>query len=433
MRLVTLLPAAALALHLAGCDPSPRRLERYGPTASAVASAASLAACGWGEWTTYGQNPARTSASPGCCRGPLKLLWSFRPPPKEPRQGQAQTLAVTHDSIYVTGTLGESPAVYRLGVDGKLDWTFDSRADIYRGHWPTVALGSVLVNDDGIYLLDPHTGKKKFDRWFDSWGQTLSDGKRFYWVSAWHVEGPRVLVGALDPTGQPQWSRNERGGVTREDAMDVIGGLALGGDTLFQTADFHFTNQAGVWAFDRKDGAPRWSQAVFPKSAPSTAAGKLFHAEGTKAGAATALVARRATDGAVAWTVPVDGTDGAAPVVADGLVVTLDAAGTVTARDIESGKAVWSSQGKPLPTARPDGALWVTSIAAAVGSGTLVAVDGRELVLRGLRDGKESWRGTVGNGGARLTNVVVAGGRVYVVADGVVNAVGCGGLGRAPP
>src|SRR6185503_6308274 len=121
----------------------------------------------------------------------------------------------------------------------------------------------------------------------------------FYWVNSWHVEGPRALAGALDPLGEPVWSRNEWGGAVREDVMDVIGGLALIGDTLVQTADFHFINQSGTYAFDRASGTPRWQAAGFPKGHPSGAGKLVFHAEGERTGGATRLVARSLVDGTV--------------------------------------------------------------------------------------------------------------------------------------
>jgi len=60
------------------------------------------------------------------------------------------------------------------------------------------------------------------------------------------------------------------------------------------------------------------------------------------------------------------------------------------------------------------------ALAAATGSGTLVVVSGSDLHVLALADGRETWTGPAAPHARRVEGPVIAGGALYVVADGVV-------------
>src|SRR5262249_24073488 len=140
-------------------------------------------------WPMYAHDARRTSASSSCCRAPLELAWRFDPPDKPPRKARLFHAVVASDAIFVSGAIGHSPAVVALALDGSKKWAFDSRVDITHAEWPAYALDRVILNDDGLYILDPRTGEQEVDRGLDAWGQVLSDGKVLFAVNTWYVAG----------------------------------------------------------------------------------------------------------------------------------------------------------------------------------------------------------------------------------------------------
>jgi outer membrane protein assembly factor BamB len=340
------------------------------------------------------------------------------PRPIGPRESRVSHVIASADAVFATGVAGDSPAVWRLDPHGKQQWVFDSRVDIHRGHWATWALGSVLLNDDGLYLLDLETGRNKFDRGLDSWGQSLSDGQRFFMVNTWHVAGPRLFVGAFDAEGKALWRKFERGQHVG-DIMEDVGGLALDQGLVFYAADYKFQPSSLVAALDPDSGEVRWSKNTFPISALSVANGHLFHVETSGRARPRALVARSVTDGEVVWSAPVQGTPTMAPVIAHDTVI-IDTDEGLDAYRMLDGRRVWRNQHGPVrnPFIPPCS----THLLAAMGSQTLLLVDDRRLRVLRLASGEQLWSGEV-PGVLRMHSPVLVGTRLYVAAAGALVAL----------
>lgn len=417
---IRLAAAGWLALAAAGC-----RCEREPPPTPAAAPAPpEPPRCPSDDWTTYAHDARRTATSRGCCSGQLERAWTFRPETGgDGRKPVAEHVVVGPDAIYVTAQLGQSPALYKLDPFGNELWRFDSRVDIYRAEWPTLAHGVVFQNDDGLYPLDDATGKLVQRLGLDSWGQTLADSERFYAVNRWHIEGFPVFVGALDQRGSALWKRNTAG-IRREDVRDVIGGIALDNGTLFFAARYLYTRvlESGVYAFDPATGEQRWSQPTEPRTQISAGNGAVYLVE--KGDTTSELRARAQETGSVLWSVPLRVRRRAAPVLADGKVIVVTASGELVAVDASTGKRAWTQKlgKKPVPPRRPP--RWSTTIAAAAGSQTLVVTEDDAVSVHSLKDGSEKWRGSVA-GARHLHSPVIGGGRVYVSADGAIHALGC--------
>ncbi|HEY5243748.1 MAG TPA: hypothetical protein VIJ22_19845, partial [Polyangiaceae bacterium] len=76
-------------------------------------------------WTTYAHDPARTSASSGCLFAPLRAGWSFSPRWVKGTPSHATRAVVAGDAVYVSGGIGPTPTVWRLGVGtGDIRWTY---------------------------------------------------------------------------------------------------------------------------------------------------------------------------------------------------------------------------------------------------------------------------------------------------------------------
>lgn len=410
--------AVAVVSCRSGCEQDGHKPA--GPCAAD--SACSRRACDIGDWTTYGRDAQRTSASPGCCVGPLRELWRFSPEPREGRKARAFHAIALGDAVYVSGVIGESPAVFRLHLDGTLAWVFDSRVDISHAHWPTFGLGEVMLNDDGVYLLDPRTGAKLFDRGLDSWGQTLTDASRIYLVNTYYVEGPRLSVGGYDPQGHQLWQQNVVGQKQREELRDLVGGLALDRRILFQAAEYRYKQSAGVFAFEAATGTPKWSVETRPAGALSAAHRRVYLIERPAKDNAVLLVARSQEDGAVAWGTPVQGIDPAAPVVLADRVVTFSHEDGVAAWDAANGKSLWR---RAIGATRADSVGNATHIAAATGSKTLIVAGGSRLAILSSEDGTDLWHASETTD-AGFHSPILANGRVYVVSESGVRALQCG-------
>lgn len=312
---------------------------------------------------------------------------------------------------------GNSPTAHRLSAAGALVWTYDTRADIQRAHWPALAHGSLVVNDDGFYLLAPDTGKNRFDRGLDTWGQVLADESRWYLTNTWHVEGPGVYVGAFDPEGKHLWKQNKYGSV-KEDVMDDVGAIALDGGRLFQAANYKFAAHSGVFAFDAATGERRWGVATLPVSDLSAGHGKLFLLEKEARGKDASLVARAQDTGRVAWETAAPGARAAAPVLAAGLVLIDRGASGVFAHRAATGELAWSAA---VPGKRSDKVPCATTLLVAYGSGTVVVTSGDAVTLLSLADGR-----VLDGGAGALADVhspVLVGRRLYVITGASLAAL----------
>lgn len=398
---------------MAGCHD---KQKHDGPTlAASVAAPRSTSQCAADAWPTYGHDPGRTGATKACCKGPLRLLWRFAPP----SSGVATHAIATKDAVYVAAQVGNSPAVYRVSLDGNLAWIFNSHADVTRARWPSAALGRIVLNDDGFFWLMPRSGKRVGPHRLDTWGQTLSDGKRLYAVNELHLDGPGVFIGAFDRSVKPLWKANKY--IKKHGRLDILGAMALDGGRLYQVSLFKGAVLSGLFAFDPASGKRRWAQRAYPDSAVSAAHDRIYLVE-MDALSKRSFVARDGKDGAVLWSRSVDDTDHQAPVVAGDRVLGYGPKSGIVARDAKSGKTLWTA-GLLVPGKDRPG--YSTALAAALGSRTLVAASGPDLAVLSLDTGHVQWKGHVASLLGDLHSPIIAGGRVYVVSHGILLALSC--------
>jgi outer membrane protein assembly factor BamB len=373
--------------------------------------------CGTSAWSTYAHDAARTSASDGCIDGPLRVAWTFAPKPIATRRASVEHAVVDTSGVYVKALSGPAPVLHALDDRGEERWTFDSHADVVRATWPTIAPHTVLVNDDGVYAIDIETGKNRGTE-IDIWGDSLTDGTRFLVTNTWQEDGLGLFVGSYDLSGAPLWKQNKMYGA-RGIAVPNVGGLALDGGALFHAANYGFPYRSSIDAYDPATGDRRWHVATVPQSAPSAGDGQIFVIERWGGGAGERardrLVARAQTDGAVAWSREVEGARGPAPLLAGALVV-VHARSGVYAFDRATGTPAWSV---PLVRGAPPDS-WSTTIAAAMGSQTLVVLTGDALHVLALSDGAPVWTGSPKPGARSLDSPAIFAESLFVVADGTL-------------
>ena len=374
--------------------------------------------CGTEGWTTYGHDAARTSASGACVRAPLARGWRFAPQgARGGREAVAAHAVVDGDAVFVEGTLGDSPSLWRLdGSTGEPRWAFDSRADIPHLMWPTLAPRTVAMVDDGLFLVDPETGKNR-GRALDAWGESLTDGAQLFVMNTWQADGNPPYVGAFDLDGRPLWKRDRMRHARGYRPPDV-GGVAMADGVLV-----HASNQAQrgahVAAFDATTSQKRWSLETTPESAPSIADGHVLEVERWLAAKVDRLVARSLATGDVVWSRELPRARGQAPVVAGALAIVHTDQG-VLAFERATGEAAWSA---PIPRTTP-GTQGVTTLAAALGSGTLVVCAGGRVHLLRLADGGVAWSGEPSPGAKSVDSPAIAGNALYVTVDGAVVRMG---------
>jgi hypothetical protein len=264
------------------------------------------------------------------------------------------------------------------------------------------------------------------DTGVDWWGQTAPDPARLYVVNAAHIDGPGIFVGAVDAMLQPVWQQNHYG-ECRIDAADVIGGIAIDGGNVFYAANYHTGTgvhlpfASGVYAFDGAAGTMRWTHATTPSSTVSVGDGHVYLVEN-----GDTLVARNQSAGAVAWMATVSGAGSQAPVLAAGRVIVAASAGVI-AFDAQTGSPAWTAAmiaATEAPstisfTGGCDGLVAVggpvlTSMAAALGSNSLVVTARDGIHVLSLADGTDRWHGAIAGSMGSLHDPVPIGNVVYV-------------------
>ena len=133
------------------------------------------------DWTTYGHDVRRTSASLGSVTGPLSLSWSYVP---QGTSGHALSSVVsaigTVDGIFVRTSLaahfgyGVSPAMDRVSPTGQHVWTFNVGSDADFGDWASLMGNRVIINSDGTRFVDQTSGLSVHSNGVDTWGEILT-------------------------------------------------------------------------------------------------------------------------------------------------------------------------------------------------------------------------------------------------------------------
>jgi outer membrane protein assembly factor BamB len=426
LRITPWLPALALVASSASChrdardqvgpdDPLAAAAMKTQPFVSPVDPApAPRPRCVNDAWTTYGHDAARTSASGGCLAPPLRSGWSFRPGLVKGAPSHASRAVVTADAVYISGIIGPTPSVWRLDPSsGAVTWTYLTLAEATREGWPTVAGSTVALIDDGVYVVDTVTGKGHRGE-LDAWGESLIAGDRLYAENDRYWDGYGLYVSAFDLDARLLWRRDYQALVRFFTAPDV-GGLAMDAGKLVHAAEHGPLKTTGLSAFDPASSERVWRAEVWPQSSPSIADGRVYDVERWKGESKDRLVARRLEDGAVVWSREQAGARGPAPVLAAGLVV-VHARDAVVAFDRATGAPAWSA---PVPRTA-EAVQAATTIAAATGSGTLVALSGGSIHLLDLATGSESWSTEAAPHARRAEGPVIAGGSLFVTVDSAV-------------
>ena len=410
--------------------------------------------CGTGGWITYGHDGARTFASDACIKGPLTRTWTYAPAPPSGRTLDAvQHALATVDGVYLQWAASDgmyigTTAADRVSLAGMRVWTFDSGSDANMGNWaslttPIVVEGgtqqSLFVQDDGVYVLDVGTGKKRATTGVDWWGQTIPDAKGGAWlVDTSKSDGPGLFVAELDAGAKTIWQQNKQGDMCGQSLADQMGGLALDGGVLFYASlmttggTTQPTFKSGLYAFDAATGTPKWNVPSTPASVISAGNGLVYGIE------ADAVVARSQKDGSVKWSKPLAGAGAQAPVLAGGMVIAAGASG-VSSFDGVSGAPVWSAsltgaaamgwQGtltNGCGGSQNEGAATATSMAAAIPSGTLVVTASDGVHVLSLATGKDQWHGAVPGAVNPVHDPVLVGDTVYVVDSPLAPYTGFG-------
>jgi hypothetical protein len=405
-----------------------------GGTDAQPAGDAAPHACGTSEWPTYGHDPQRTGASDGCISGPLTAAWTYLPAPSTNDLATVNNLVTAAGALFLHYTAGYGPELDGLTTAGKKNWSWAAPGgrDIEELHWPTVAMGSVLLEDDGLYVVDASKGTTiAGTSSYDDWGQNTADGTRFYVNSDVNSpDGPGLYIGAYDAKGMSLWQTDSYK-MCGTAVSETYGSIALDGGKVFRSGVYTSGSAlaSGLVSYDPSSGARGWAQTTTPQSAVSAGGGLLFVIEQTNSG--SALVARKESDGSVAWTQAVSSPSVQAPVVANNLVIVATKA-DVRAFAASTGTPGWTATlSAPVnvnsfsdgftncATPIAFGSLPYTSLAAALGSNSLIVTATDAIHVLSLTDGSDTWHGTPTMVKGPVQNPVIVGHTLYVVDLGV--------------
>jgi hypothetical protein len=335
------------------------------------------------DWVTYGHDGSRAGASQASLKGPLAKLWRYTPAaPSGTRPFQYVLNALpTADAIFLqwsaqsvlgSGYTGATD-VDRVTTDGHRAWTFDGGYDTNIGQWGSVWGTRFVFQDDGIGYLDINSGSRLWFSGVDRWGETLADTSGLYVDHRWHVDGPGPFVARMQASGARTWIANNYG-TARGDGYDDIAGIALSGSTLFVAADYWaaatVTNPPlpGVYALSKAAGARLAFAGTKPSSKISADATQVYLIENNNQ-----LVARAQSDLHIVWSIAVTSPGQQAPVLANRAVIIATSSG-VESHNAATGALLWRSptiNGLNSYIGSIGGP--TTTLAAALGSGTLIA------------------------------------------------------------
>lgn len=212
---------------------------------------------------------------------------------------------VDGDTVYAGSSDGR---VYALSLgDGKLRWSYDAQEEM--GTRPAVAGGAVYVMSlqDTLVALDARTGEWKWIHRREARG--IDRGFTIRGAAAAVVHGGTVYGGYSDGTvaaldagnGQVRWERQ----VAPAGDYTDVDGLWLAGNRLYAAA-----YSGALLALDPDSGAPVWTFRA-PLVSRVVGGDGLIVAEG-----ATQLHGLSPATGQPLWSVPLQGSAGAAPVFA---------------------------------------------------------------------------------------------------------------------
>ncbi|MDQ2768658.1 MAG: PQQ-binding-like beta-propeller repeat protein [Gemmatimonadota bacterium] len=381
------------------------------------------------DWTTYGHDVRRSSASLGSVTGPLSLSWSYVP---QGTAGHALTSVLsaigTTNAIFVRTSLssgygyGISPAIDRVSTAGQHVWTYNMGTDADFGDWASLMANRIIVNSDGTRFVDQTSGLSVHANGVDTWGEILTDSSTLYFANDVQIDGPGIYTAAYDTAFKARWTANKFASC-RGSASAMAGGLALNNGLLFYAPTYTVGKPAtvlpfssGVFAFNAATGVQVAYHASTPYSRVSADASHVYLIENQNT-----LVALAQSDLHVAWSAAIANPGEQAPVVANGLVIVGTSTG-VEAYNATSGVKSWSSgalsgaaahlystyQGGSCGNVQiPVMPGSSTTIAAALGSRTLVVTASDGVHILALGTGADLWHGRIAGISGTASNPVI--------------------------
>ena len=158
------------------------------------------------DWTTYGHDVRRTSASLGSVTGPLSLSWSYVPQGTGTHALNSVLSAIgTANAVFVRTSLnsgygyGISPAIDRVSPAGQHVWTYNMGTDADFGDWASLMGNRVIVNSDGTRFVDQTSGLSVHSNGVDTWGEILTDSSTLYFANDVQIDGPGIYAAAYEP------------------------------------------------------------------------------------------------------------------------------------------------------------------------------------------------------------------------------------------
>lgn len=419
----------------------------------------SYGTCGKNEWPTYGHDAQRTSASDGCVSGPLTIEWTYIPSGAKQKGNvtMVESVISSTDMLFVRYASTYGPQLEGLSKAGSWKWTWAAPGgrDRLTHHWATAAFGVVMVGDDGLFLVDASNGVNKVSIGkYDEWGQTAASGNRFYMNSDLNApDGPGLYIGSYDSSGKTVWRNDVYSNC--DGLSETFGSLAMDGGMVFRSGVYSadetqnsasvgtrfvrlFSSlfsgsvpESGLRSYDAAKGTPRWKQKTLPQSALSVGRRKLYLIENSK------VVARAQKNGVPVWSRTLAGRiSRQAPVVALDLVIVATDRG-VQAFHANNGKPAWSANN--LDAAEPEysgsgpffecpgsNVAWATmpftSLAAALGSQSLIVTAKDGIHILALSDGQDLWHGSPFGVVGPLRNPIIVDHTVYAIDRGASKA-----------
>ncbi|HMI56942.1 MAG TPA: PQQ-binding-like beta-propeller repeat protein [Gemmatimonadaceae bacterium] len=381
------------------------------------------------DWTTYGHDVRRTSASLGSITGPLTLSWSYVPQGTAGHALNSVLNAIgTANAIFVRTSLnsgygyGISPAIDRVSPSGQHVWTFNMGTDADFGDWASLMANRIIVNSDGTRFVDQTSGLSVHSNGVDTWGEILTDSSTLYFANDVQIDGPGIYAAAYDTAFKARWTANKFSSC-RGAASAMAGGLALSNGVLFYAPTYTVGKPAtvlpfasGVFALNSVTGAQVAYHASTPYSRVSADASRVYLIENQHT-----LVALAQSDLHVVWSATIASPGEQAPVVANGLVI-VGTSTDVEAYNASTGAKSWSSAALTGAAAHlystyqggNCGSVQIpvipassTTIAAALGSRTLVVTASDGVHILALGTGADLWHGRIAGIAGTASNPVI--------------------------
>ncbi|MBA2684278.1 MAG: PQQ-binding-like beta-propeller repeat protein [Gemmatimonadaceae bacterium] len=393
------------------------------------------------DWVTYGHDVRRTSASLASVTGPLTLSWTYSPPGTSGHALSSVINAIgTVEGVFVRNSLnsgygyGLSPAIDRVSPAGQHVWTYNMGTDADFGDWASLMGNRIIVSSDGTRFVDQMSGSSVHSNGVDTWGEILTDSSTLYLTNDVQIDGPGVYAGAYDTAFKARWSANKFQSC-RGSASATAGGLALSNGVLFYAPKYNVGKPAtvlpfasGVFALNATTGAQQAFHASTPYSRISADGSRIYLIENSNT-----LVALAQSDLHVVWSAAIANPGEQSPVVANGLVIVATST-DVEAYNATTGAKSWSStalsgaaahwsstyQGGNCGNVQIPVSFGATAtVAAALGSRTLVVTASDGVHILALATGADQWHGRIAGisgtaGNPIIVNDPARGAIVYV-------------------